>query len=417
MYLIPFWSYRPTATDVVITNSITNHKRSVPQALLEALHDLHVGRAPGACTDEARQLGRELGILFESEAVAEAHLRAQEDAWQRDVPVVDQIELTNRCPYSCKMCPRTSSMDRALGNMSLGLFGEVIEQIAGHQPYVGLHHFGESLLHEGLPQAISLADAAGVKTGLSCNPPSLHPALAQRILKSGIANLVLSLDSLDAATYRSIRGKVALFDRANDHVRELIKLRNEGNFSTFISLQMIRMHVNAGEADRFLDYCREVGVDRGVVIRLGRWDFEDEQMAELGEYTSPGYTAWCNRPWTSLVVLWDGRVVPCCHDYNGAVILGDLTKQSLAEIWQGEAARRFRAQNSQYELCRRCAFSRYYRQNQRDQEGFMQFHRERHAVGGRREWFNDQSPVRDTCLFDGFDVWGEESQSSAADQP
>jgi radical SAM protein with 4Fe4S-binding SPASM domain len=46
----------------------------------------------------------------------------------------------------------------------------------------------------------------------------------------------------------------------------------------------------------------------------------------------------CRAPWRSVVVLWDGKVVPCCHDANGETVLGDLNRSTLAEIWGGEAA-------------------------------------------------------------------------------
>jgi radical SAM protein with 4Fe4S-binding SPASM domain len=323
-----------------------------------------------------------------------------------NLPWVDQIELTNRCPYSCKMCPRTLAMNRSLGDMSLDLFERIIEQLSGRQSYVGLHHFGESLLHPGLAQAVAVAREKGLRTGLSCNPPTLRAELSARLLDAGISNIVLSLDSLDAVTYRAIRGPAAHIDRADRNLRDLIRLRNEGAYETFITLQMISMRCNEAEADHFLSYCREVGADRGVVIRLGKWDFEDAYVEQLGEFTSPGYDGYCKRPWDSLVVLWDGRVVPCCHDYNGMVVLGDLREQSLEEVWSSPKARRFREHNLDYELCRACAFSRWSRERQREQEGFRHFHRQRDMNGQSKEWINPETLARfdGRALFDGFDI-------------
>jgi len=34
-----------------------------------------------------------------------------------------------------------------------------------------------------------------------------------------------------------------------------------------------------------------------------------------------------------MTILWDGRVVPCCMDYEGKQILGDVNKNTLREIW------------------------------------------------------------------------------------
>ncbi|MCK4784610.1 MAG: SPASM domain-containing protein, partial [Desulfobacteraceae bacterium] len=45
---------------------------------------------------------------------------------------------------------------------------------------------------------------------------------------------------------------------------------------------------------------------------------------------------FCLLPFFTLNVLWDGRVILCCHDWGPGVVLADLTKQSLSEVWNGE---------------------------------------------------------------------------------
>jgi radical SAM protein with 4Fe4S-binding SPASM domain len=50
----------------------------------------------------------------------------------------------------------------------------------------------------------------------------------------------------------------------------------------------------------------------------------------------------CYFPWHSVSILWDGSVVPCCRDYNGVEIIGDLNNQSLEEIWNGEKMKNLR---------------------------------------------------------------------------
>lgn len=406
-YVIPFWSYRPAGDAAVLKNHLTGQERPVPAATVEALERAHAGTPPLPGDIPLLATATRLRIAFDDRPAAERWMAGRAERQPRDYPLVDQIELTNRCPYTCKMCPRTTSMDRALGDMPLDLFTTIVGQIAGRQDFVALHHFGESLLHRGLPEAVRIARALGVRTGLSCNPPSLRPSIARELLDAGVANLLLSLDSLDANVYRDIRGPAARFDLADTHVRELVALRNAGRYDTSITLQMISMHANDAEADAFLAYCADTGVDRGVVVRLGRWDFDDAYVATVGEPTSPGYTAPCSLPWQSVAVLWDGRVVPCCHDYNGAEVLGDLTTSSLDDVWRQAAAEAFREHNEKAAVCVSCAFSKTFREAQREREGFRAFHLDRGDGGEtRREWINmDSAEWRDGRLwFDRFDV-------------
>jgi len=41
----------------------------------------------------------------------------------------------------------------------------------------------------------------------------------------------------------------------------------------------------------------------------------------------------CTFLWHSLVIMWDGKVGPCPHDYMGKIILGDASSQDLASIF------------------------------------------------------------------------------------
>lgn len=404
MFVSPFWSCKPVEDgQVLITNQMDRTQMRVPSeflGMLAAIYSDQKHDSPRSWVARAM----ERALVFSDIESAHANFREQEHAETRSYPLIEQIELTNRCPYTCKMCPRTMSMDRPLGNMDINLFERIIGQMRRNQQYVALHHFGESLIYPELPAAVRIASRMGIACGLSCNPPSLNPKLAAALLDAGIANLVLSLDALDTQTYREIRGAAAQFERADLNIRELVRLRDQGSYLTFLTLQMISMHCNHRDADRFLEYCRETAVDRGVVIRLGRWDFGDEYVKDLGEFTSPGYLPYCSRPWKSLVVLWDGRVVPCCHDYNGEVVLGDLREQSLEEIWDSARTKGFRAGHYDSNLCRKCAFSLWSREQQRKKEGFAAFHRER--AEARREWLNPSLGKRldGRALFDGFEI-------------
>lgn len=403
MHVSAFWSYSREGRGVQLRNSITGGTVDCPPAVLDLLESVAAsGEAPVASDPALLEALFESNILFSSREDAERWFDARDRAATLALPRIDQIELTNRCPYRCKMCPRTTHMTRALGDMDLELFTRIAEQIAPpHQYYVALHHFGESLVYRNLPEAVERAAALGLRTGLSCNPPSLKPRIAERLLHAGIASILLSLDSLDAATYRAIRGPAANLARALDHVATLVRLRDAGRYSTSITVQFIQMSDNSGEAEAFLAWARDVGVDRAVVVRLGRWDFDDSRVSELGRFDTPLHGDYCRRPWNSVVVMWDGRVVPCCHDYNGEVVLGDLREQTLADLWASERAQAFRRQAHRSALCASCAFSKPFRESSRDSGSFRRFHC-CPPQGAPLEYVKD--PPVGTFDFNGFDV-------------
>ena len=85
-------------------------------------------------------------------------------------PVIFQIELTNHCPMTCEMCPRTHQMTRKLGHMPFDLYTRIIDEAARSTRAVLLHHFGDSLVHPDIGRFIKYAHERGVLGFLSANP-------------------------------------------------------------------------------------------------------------------------------------------------------------------------------------------------------------------------------------------------------
>jgi radical SAM protein with 4Fe4S-binding SPASM domain len=68
--------------------------------------------------------------------------------------------------------------------------------------------------------------------------------------------------------------------------------------------------------------------------------------------------SWCRRMMEQVYVLYNGRMVQCCADWEQQSIMGDLTKERLADIWYGEQykdyRRRFASGNVQGMICAGC---------------------------------------------------------------
>lgn len=61
---------------------------------------------------------------------------------------------------------------------------------------------------------------------------------------------------------------------------------------------------------------------------------QGEQMS-VGDWVTVGRKR-CSQPWQRMVVARDGKVLPCCADWHREFIIGDATKESLADIWKGK---------------------------------------------------------------------------------
>lgn len=262
-------------------------------------------------------------------------------------PIVDQVELTNTCPMRCVMCPTgTGAMTRPRGFMDRVLFARVVDEIVrcGQQlKPLTLHNLGESLLHPELPDLVRIASERGLETEVSGNPGHLPIELYRALQGAGLTRLVLSLDGLDKETLEAVRGKGARGDRAFANVDALLAHRREHpRARPEVVLQMIAQPLNAHQHEAFVARYAGLGlpgVEAYVKQLDANTDVDGERLYHLNERPR---AQLCRAPWKSVVVLWDGAVIACCHDENGALTLGNLREQRLDDIWRSPAAEALR---------------------------------------------------------------------------
>lgn len=237
-------------------------------------------------------------------------------------PIVSCIETTTNCNLECSMCPR-KYMTRPKGTMKLDLFKSIIKDLKGYTPYLGLQAMGEPLLDPYLLDRLTYCTLRRIKTGISTNATFLDESTSIELIYSGLSLIVLCLDGLDKDTYESIR-RGANFLKVKTNIENFLKLNNN---KIYTIVQLIDLISNKNN----LDNLKTLGADEVLLKRLN--DFAGTLKIEnpITEKRHP-----CVTLWHSLIILWDGRVVPCCRDFDAKEVLGEVTKNSLKEIWLGD---------------------------------------------------------------------------------
>jgi len=282
-------------------------------------------------------------------------------------PAIFNVELTNRCPFRCIMCARTHNMTRPEGVMSFALFRKVIDDFLAVNPQaarrdgVWLHGFGESLVHPEFDRLMAYASDAGVPAKLSINPLLLKPEIARRLLAARPALLYVSLDGHDDASFEQIRGVPNAFEPSRRRFLEFLDLKKQLSPATRIHFSMIDFARNRDSIAKARGLWEDVeGIDRFQVKPFVTWDGNapDVNLLADGPRGRAEGPVTCGFPWQSLTIAWNGRVLPCCYDYDERLVLGDVANQTLAEIWNGEPMRRLRAEFASgtvdNPLCRNC---------------------------------------------------------------
>ncbi|MFH1807700.1 MAG: radical SAM/SPASM domain-containing protein [Pseudomonadota bacterium] len=302
------------------------------------------------------------GLLIDSSVDEESAWYRLQQSELQNLPLVDQVELTNACPFTCLFCPRgLGQMSRPVGHMDLGLLAEIVAQVR-HLPQrkpFGLHHFGDPLLHPDPAAAVRIVRAAGLEPEISVNPILLTERRTEALLDAGVGVLIVSVDGLDTATLHTLRGRTAgAFEVVERRIEYLIaRAATLPRPPTLMISMVATVHNRHQWRELFARYSRPELPWLQPVVRLLE-DFGDPQIQPLG--VVPLRQA-CASPYKFVSILWDGTVVACCHDVDGAIDYGNLRTQSLAEIWAGERLQRFRErwQKRQFtsaEPCERCGW-------------------------------------------------------------
>lgn len=341
-------------------------------------NELAVGcRAPGV------HLPRLLGLGGGSPgrvALAEGHLGELIDAvgptGERCRPRQALVEIVRRCNLRCPLCPVGNSLARRLPDMSGDTFRRIVDRVASSLESMTLHNYGEPLLHPQAGAFIRYAKEAGIgRVALTTNGNQLPLSLAEDLIESGLDSIRFSVDTADADAYRRYRVGGDL-SRVLANIRLLADARaRRGAAGPAIEAQAMLMRTTEAHTDTFERVLLGAGADRV------RWKTFNPLMSGedlLGRGTAfvpltPAYRRQedlaprpaatraemrlCRWPWDRLVVLADGTVTPCCHDYNGEFPLGSGADESGA-LWDTAARRAFMVRRILYPesiaMCRRC---------------------------------------------------------------
>lgn len=274
-------------------------------------------------------------------------------------PSVIWVEPTNTCNLRCVMCPQSDNiMTRKKGFMKFSLLEKIIDEVKEWKPTIKFFHLGESLMHPRIGDMIKYASERGCYTMMNSNATLLEEK-QKEIFESGLDYISFSFDGVTKEVYEKIR-KGANFEKTLTNIINFLDVKKERGYEKpYVNIEMIRMDDTEKEVEKFRKKFEDYPVDKITVKKLVNWTGGVDVEGDIPQiYTDLS----CIHPWSFSVVLWDGKVVPCCRDYNGGLVLGDVNEKKLIDIWNnGQEMRNLRetlAKENGFkdiEICKNCS--------------------------------------------------------------
>ncbi len=288
-------------------------------------------------------------------------------------PTTLSIEPTTSCNLRCPECPSgLRSFTRPTGMLQDQLFENVIDQVKGHLTWLHLYFQGEPFLNPRFLEMVEFANSKGIYTSTSTNAHYLQEKQVEAVLKSGLKQLIISMDGITQEVYENYRIGGSL-KKVQEGLKLLLIERKKAkqNFPRVV-LQFLVTGQNEHQLPALKIWSEKMEVDELQLKTTQIYDFENGSAlipADLGysRYLPIGNGKWklkkkienkCWRMWQGAVVTWDGKVVPCCFDKDANHVMGELKVQSMDAIWKSSPYFSFRRQlledRSQIEICKNC---------------------------------------------------------------
>ncbi len=289
------------------------------------------------------------------------------------------LELNNTCNFNCDFCPypqMTRQQKLMERNDALKIIDEICDSFSIGT--LSLHLYGEPMLHPNILEIAEYAQQKKLNVNLTTNGVHLSKDKLINFLEFNVWRIVLSVQhNRDQFGTRNSKSKLIAdeyFNHVNNVVRCFFEYKNENPECLsklevhYLTTDDIKPNVNFVESDddanKVITYW-ENELEKNIKIdSLKRKIYDDETgyLIELapdtflrfkpaitfgnsvGNYdSSECETGFCFFPSTVLAILSNGDIVPCCLDFNGEMILGNVfTDGGIKKVWEGKYAKSIR---------------------------------------------------------------------------
>lgn len=277
-------------------------------------------------------------------------------------PKYFEIETVNFCNARCIMCTIRNWNNRKNAVISNDLFSKFTDEVSNYKDWVEtvcLARDGEPTLDPQVVSRVHMLKQVGIKkVTLSTNGQLLTKRRIEELIKAGLDDIMVSIDGVTKETFEIIRLRLN-YETVLNNTLELIRLRNAINPKMSIRLRMVVIDENRHEVSDWLHFwgSRIAQVDKVYTMPAHTWgnQLRQESVDLVRLYADKP----CVSVFSTITMHVDGKVGLCGVDYSPKNPMGDFSKQSLKEIWTGEAFNRARklhvnGRRNEIALCRGC---------------------------------------------------------------
>ncbi|MBI5541977.1 MAG: radical SAM protein [Bacteroidia bacterium] len=269
-------------------------------------------------------------------------------------PFAVSIEPTTNCNLNCAECPTGNNLlTRPLGKINTEIFHLIIDQIYKKTFYLNLYLQGEPFIHTQLTEMISYAIKKKMFVCVSTNGHFLDEATCDKLVKTGIQKIIISVDGATNETYNKYRkgGNLTMVTTGIKTLSES-KIKQKTNLPLIV-IQMLVNKYNEHEINAVKHLTEYYGANRLELKSMQIYNNSNflSSISKYNRYIKNNFGDLilkseiqnrCLRLWTNAVFTWDGNLIPCCYDKNANYIIGSIKDFDFETHWKNQKLNSFR---------------------------------------------------------------------------
>ena len=272
-------------------------------------------------------------------------------------PTTLLVDTCNICNLKCPLCPTwKKGYGVKKGTMTFELFKQIIDEIGDYLYHVNLYNWGEPFLNKEIIKMISYASDRRIEVEISSNLNIIDNNSISDIVNSGLDTLVVSIAGASQKSYGEYNVN-GIFEKVISTVKLISGIKEKYNVSKpKLIWRFLVTRFNEDEISKAEQMYREVGFDNIEFLPI-HLDMGNE-VTESVEKRIENFKDWlpknskyvsydiknkakikenfCDRPWRTSVINYDGSVFPCCAVYGDKYSFGNISKTKFKQIWNNE---------------------------------------------------------------------------------
>lgn len=263
------------------------------------------------------------------------------------IPMILFVDPSNICNFKCRFCPNGNyklikNTGRWQGIMNFDLYKKIIDDLREFDKplkVLRLYKEGEPLINKRFADMVRYAKKSGMVNYIdtTTNGYLLEPERIKPILDAGLDRINISVYGMSDKQFLEFSGVKVNFKKFVKNIINLYEMKGNCEICIKITGDFMTEEEKNRFFDTFGDYADRIFIEN---VAPCWYDFNVEERLGVnitkGIYNQPiSDVNTCPYIFYSTTINSDGSVSLCFLDWKRKLLVGDVRKQSLKEIWNG----------------------------------------------------------------------------------